>query len=586
MKKGLLSIKLLICLLGAVWSAAALKLYFAIEKDTEPLQFLLREGNPLFWLLPILLLTFLYWKRKAFCWKSCVPAMLLTMLYTAGTILDYKSFAPVGNYAKLMVCMIPGTLLFFDTVIGFLLSFQPKEEAYGKVFSVYQKSPVLITMGVLLLFWSPWLIFYFPGTLPFDGNFQLNMYFGLIPFTGHHPPLSTYLMGWLITLGQALGSASIGIFLHTAIQTLLLSFSMALVIRCFFRFGISKWMIAVTVLFFGLFPFFPIYAQAFMKDTVFTALFLLYTLLLMAFFKEKQSTIPCIAFFFTALLLMLFRNNGMFVVLFTAVGCLFIKTTGKKQWIFISALAIAINFGINNFLWPSLGIGEGSKGEILSIPLQQTARYVKEYEEEITPEEQKEISKVLEYEGLGERYNPFLADPVKNTYIKDASGKDLIDFFQVWFRLYQKHPSVFWASFGDSTYPYWYPAVRGEPLLAFQLYPYNQGESAVTANHTIDAFSSLRKKIREGLKSLAQTKGINLIFRPGLYFWCLVLLAWRMVIQKKGKQLILLIPCATIWLTNIASPVSGSTRYTLPIMITLPLLIGILVWKRSVFPKE
>ncbi len=575
MKNVFLTTKIFGCFLGAIWSTAALKLYFAISKETAPLQFLLQEGKPFFWILPVLLLTFLYWKRKSFSWKSFIPAILLTILYTAGTVLDYKSYAPVKEYATLMLFCIPGTLLFFDTIMGFLFSYQPKEGNYGKIISCYEQASTLITMGILLLCWAPFLILFFPGTMPFDGHFQLKMYFNLIPFTSHHPPLSTFLMGWLIELGQSLGNEMIGILLHTMIQTLLLAYSIALVIKLFFRLKLPKWLILVTVLFFGFFPLFPVYAQAFIKDTMFTTLFLLYTLLLLSFFRKKQPVSKCIAFFLVALLLMLFRNNGMVVVLLTAIGFLFIQTTGKKQWILISCLAILVNLCINNFLWPALGIGKGSKGEILSIPLQQTARYVKEYGSEITPEEQKEISKVLEYEGLGERYNPFLADPVKNAYVKDASAEDLIDFFQVWFRLYQKHPKVFWDSFGDSTYSYWYPAVRGEPMATFQLFPYNDGENAVTAIHSIDAFSQLRKDVQEMLKSLAQTKGINILFRPGFYFWGLLLLAWMMLIKKRTKGLILLIPCATIWLTNIASPVSGNTRYTLPIMITLPLLMGI-----------
>ncbi len=578
--------KILGCLLGAIWSTASIKLYFAISQETAPLKFLLQEGKPFFWILPVLFLTFLYWKRKTFSWESMIPATLLTILYTVGTILDYRSFSPLKEYKMLMLFCLPGTLLFFDTVIGILLSYQPKEGNYGRIFSCYKKAPTLITMGLLLLCWAPYLIIFFPGTMPFDAHFQLKMYFHLVPFTSHHPPLTNFLMGWLIEFGQILGNESIGVFLHTVIQTLLLAFSMALVIKLFFQLKLPKWLMVITVLFFCFFPLFPVYAQAFIKDTLFTTLFLLYTLLLHAFFREKQPVSKCIVFFFVALLLMLFRNNGIFVVLFTAIGFLFIQTAGKKQWILISCLAIFVNLYITNFLWPALGIAKGSKGEILSIPLQQTSRYVREYGNEITSEEQKAISKVLEYEGLGERYNPFLADPVKDTYVKNASTEDLIDFFQVWFQLYQKHPRVFWNSFADSTYSYWYPAVRKESMLTFQLFPYTREENVVTVTHSIDALSQLRHDIQEGLKTLSQTKGFHLLFRPGFYFWGLLLLAWITLLEKRSKELILLIPCATIWLTNIASPVSGNTRYTLPIMITFPLLIGIFLSGNTFFNKS
>ena len=86
--------------------------------------------------------------------------------------------------------------------------------------------------------------------------------------------------------------------------------------------------------------------------------------------------------------------------------------------------------GYDKVLLPALKIPAGSVREQLSVPFQQTARYVKEHEKEISEEEKEKIDKVLGYDTLKERYNPNLADPVKNQYNKYTTKKQLKDYFQ------------------------------------------------------------------------------------------------------------------------------------------------------------
>ena len=68
-----------------------------------------------------------------------------------------------------------------------------------------------------------------------------------------------------------------------------------------------------------------------------------------------------------------------------------------------------------------------------SLPFQQTARYVKEYGDEISEEEREIIAKVLDYDSLAEIYEPMTADPVKTTYRSGSAG-DLTAYFKVWLK--------------------------------------------------------------------------------------------------------------------------------------------------------
>ena len=94
-------------------------------------------------------------------------------------------------------------------------------------------------------------------------------------------------------------------------------------------------------------------------------------------------------------------------------------------------------------LLPSLKITDGSIRETLSIPFQQTARYVKYYDKDLSKNDIKVIDKVLEYETLAKRYNPTISDPVKNEFNKYTTKKELLAYLKVWFKCFFKHPLVY-----------------------------------------------------------------------------------------------------------------------------------------------
>ena len=70
---------------------------------------------------------------------------------------------------------------------------------------------------------------------------------------------------------------------------------------------------------------------------------------------------------------------------------------------------------------------------------------------------------------------------------------------------------------------------------------------------------------------------IGLLFSCGLYNWILIGLTLIMIYFKKIREIILLIPLYTILFVCIASPVNSYVRYMLPIMLSLPFVLGFLI---------
>ena len=94
------------------------------------------------------------------------------------------------------------------------------------------------------------------------------------------------------------------------------------------------------------------------------------------------------------------------------------------------------------------GIVPGGKREMLSIPFQMTARYVKEHPDDITEEESEVIDKMLYMETLAERYDPVSADPVKGfAFYEIHNTSDYLDYIRVWFTQGCRHPGSYVNAF-------------------------------------------------------------------------------------------------------------------------------------------
>ena len=90
--------------------------------------------------------------------------------------------------------------------------------------------------------------------------------------------------------------------------------------------------------------------------------------------------------------------------------------------------------------------------EAMSIPFQQTARYVCEYEDEVTEYERQVLDDVLNFEGM-KSYQPNISDPIKILY----RGGDLTDYMKIWVQMFFKHPGCYVAAFVNKGYGYLAP---------------------------------------------------------------------------------------------------------------------------------
>lgn len=523
----------------------------------------------------------LYYRRLLPLVRPVLPSAALVSLFFALCLLFGQSFEATDSWAPVLGSPLRAALSLVMTA-GYVLFFLPPVSALFRRLDrqIQAGAPVVpargaqlrfffLCLGLILLFWLPYLLLCYPGSVTYDGMYQLEQYFGLTGATNHHPWLSTLLMGGIVSLGG--DNLSLGIFLYVLFQSLVCAAALAGV--CWqVRMLAGRTAAWLSLTFFALVPNFGGYAQMFVKDTIFFGVFAAFFLCVVLFLKVRgKAGAPLWAgLVLTGLLCALLRNNGLYIV----VPTLFLLIPAARS---LSARlgAAGIGAGImivylcfNQVLLPAWGVAPGSVREVLSLPFQQTARYVRTCGDTLTEEEIAVIDSVLDYETLVTSYDPRVSDPVKNTYHGDSQA--LKEYLGLWLRQGLRRPDVYVEAALNSMFGYFLPGYRYGPFGGnyFFMQESSHGLEVEFAHpnapQLADAFSRL----------WSQTPGLGLVSAPGTFSWLLVLASVALLRRRKG---VALIACLPLWLALgicCVSPVNALVRYMLPIMAAMPLLLA------------
>ena len=301
------------------------------------------------------------------------------------------------------------------------------------------------------------------------------------------------------------------------------------------------------------------------------------------------------AFGLLVLLLCLYRN-GILVIMVPslAVFLLALRKETKVRLLYSVVCALAL---VSGFLFQTIAARAyhtGTEtGEMLSIPFQQTARYVRDHAGEVTEEEAKVIEEtfVLEdYRELGKLYYPMSSDPVKaryHWYAAEDEGAVLKPYFRAWAGMLKKHPLTYLEATAANTFGYYAitPVIKnqkggaGTPV---QFYPdtyavqgaIDRSEGTLSEDlipESPDALKGARELLSGWYGFFQKAPVLGVLFKCGFYFY--LLLAFTLCYgRRKKKGSLLAVPLFLLILMAIASPVNEHIRYIFPAIAALPLL--------------
>lgn len=468
-----------------------------------------------------------------------------------------------------------------------------------------QRKNLLIIAGVLFICWVPYLIIFYPCSANADVMDQLGQFFHIdsmcwtqkyveLPdpenslWNNHHPVFHTLILGVFAQIGKQIGNIELGIFLLVILQAILMALVFSYSIIYIREEGASKRICIGIMIFFMLWPIHGITATTLCKDTLFNVLILYNTIQILKILKTPQildDTKKVVLNIFTFILMGLLRNNGLYLLLLLLpVMLVLLKKYKKKVIILIGVPILFLGIFMPRIIFPMLKIAPGSEREMLSIPFQQIVRVMKE--KTVEQEDLRVIEKTLAYEGenyrdIVKRYNPRVADSVKNAYNLRLTTSEKTRFLKVWLKYLVRYPGVYFQAAINNEYQYIYYErnVKGNTVYLY----YNGisiGNRSLLGIKNNSKFKGVRDSLYNTIKKVQSSKVFGWIFNIGFYMCLLIVLMGKSLVNQEyrlfwGFSLIM----GNI-LINFLSPIVYM-RYAYYFIVSIPLYIGLMTTKKS-----
>lgn len=474
------------------------------------------------------------------------------------------------------------------------------ESTSNSMLLFFDKKPFASVFAIMGIAWLPFLIAFFPGLFaPGDTLNQICQFYNLPEATSssiipinpeillneHHPVVHTVLMGISTQLGITLfASCNIGYFFYILLQFLCVIATLSYGVSFLKRYGVSIYVRLALTGFLTFMPWFCEYALLGTKDTLFACSLLLLCLSLIKLgtnYKMRKSDWLLLAISILGFCLLKKSYIVLALIIFLVAA---FKTARLHRPKLVQTFTITLTFVIliQNVIFPTMQISPGSPREMLSIPVQQTARCVMLHENELSEAQKESISKVFDYSKMKTAYNPYLSDPIKNTFNKYATKDDLKDYLVTWGTLVTEFPDTCISATLMNYYGYFYPTTA-------EKYDYDLASSRssiyainndLSFCHLDNPYTNLLGKLFTFGQDFWNSVPIFSLFSQGsTYVWILLFLSlyW---FQRKHFARFSVLPVILVLLITMIGPCNFIVRYIFPIAFVIPFL-GLMMFSKT-----
>ena len=462
----------------------------------------------------------------------------------------------------------------------------------GRLLGFYRRHSFLCPLLILLCGCILPLALIYPGGMNADSWCQAGMYFrvvrpdwGLYEFTSHHPPAHTVYFSSIIALGKKLGSADLGLFAVMLLQAGMHSAVFAYALHTMRQLGAPRYLRVLGLLAAMFSPFYVTAYPTVVKDNVYSwaiLLFVIEVICMLHLGRDYWRSGRHMALLALGILgSMLMRNNGKYVIypmvlLLLIVFFVRYQKTGLLRRVALALLlpVLAANL-IQSGLMRHYDIEKGSIREALSMPIQQTARYVLERGDEVTAEEKAAIAAVLDYDNMARDYYPMESDPVKDAFNPSATAADVLNYLKTWLRMGLKHPMVYVKATVNQSYPLVYPFAECNRLANGTLSRYHLFAAETIGIHDVEVAPRLNNIRNEFNADLFYLPFTGLVCSIPVHVLVLMLLCCYALSRRRWCFLIPALPLLlSVGIILLAPGISGTPRYAYPIVYSLPVVMA------------
>lgn len=545
----------------------------------------------------LILIPFALFYTMAAMFGALEKAASLSILQNLGRALLWMS----GSYAVLLgLCLIlsNGGEIVSEAAskIPLLSRIPEKKERQGKWY-VY-----LLFTAVCLLGYLPYYLMYYPTWLNNDAVWQIEQALGWAAASNHHPYFHTLILKGLFMIGfRFSGSYTGGAAFYTFIQVLIMAMVFAFFLYQLYKKGTRVLWLMLAVVFYAFLPINGLLTICMGKDEFFTAVLLLFMWMTAEYDLEavqdaenetrqsagedidmqagaalhKRGIGRWIAYFAIGFLLCVLRSNGIFIYAGTVVILLIVKM--KKghfpRRTFLCVAAVLLCYLIyHGPVLRALQVEPPDTIEGLTMPTQHIlCAYLKGGE--LTEEEIAMIDEVVPVEEVGDYYNPWLFDIVKNFIRSDGDQQVIADhkweYFKLWFRVGLRNPLQYVVAQVRQTAGYWAYDVKDYEYVYGEYYMVDNPFGITTQRKlfTYEAELGMHDFLM-GFQDL-----YNKVWSLGLSTW-LMLFAMAYTLYQR-RSIMIYVPFIMLLITlMLATPVYNEFRYAYGLFAAFPVLFS------------
>ncbi len=523
--------------------------------------------------------------------RLVICTLIISILFSLFEVIGFSI-----DTTKSLDCIISSKTVFLNSIIKFIgiatiiyivilflyekviPTINQREDKTNRLFN-NKKSNFFILWGIIMLAWLPYFLKYCPAIITPDSLDQIYQTQGINVLSNHHPVFHTFIIAIALNIGKLIGNYNIGVAIFTVFQMLTLSAIFAFILYTMSKKNINNGIKIGTFIFFAFYPIFGMYSITIWKDIPFAIVMLLFILQLVdLIYNEKEflhSRKKMIFLIISMILVIMLRNNGIYVVLLTIPFLLWFYRKNIKKLLPIAIIPVIFYLLYTGPVFKIFNIKKGSVREALSIPLQQFVRVLKDRGSELTDKQKQSIYNFLPEDDIVELYDPTLSDPVKACFDDEYFSNNKFEFITTWAGIVFGYPVEVVEAFLCNNYGYWYPEASNWVV-----------SRVIMENELgIKTTSMIENKTLDFMDELIDNRDIpviSFIFSIGFMFWIDLICVMYMIYKKQYKKLLVFIPIFAVWLTTIASPVFCEYRYVFSMVVTLPIIIASVNMK----PKE
>ncbi|MDE7258116.1 MAG: hypothetical protein K2N77_02590 [Lachnospiraceae bacterium] len=545
----------------------------------------------------LILIPFALFYTMAAMFGALEKAASLSILQNLGRALLWM----FGSYAVLLgLCRIlsnRGEIVSeAASKIPLLSRISGKKERQGKWY-VY-----LLFAAVCLLGYLPYYLMYYPTWLNNDAVWQIEQALGWAAASNHHPYFHTLILKGLFMIGYRFsGSYTVGAAFYTFVQVLIMAMVFAFFLYQLYKRGTRMLWLMLAVVFYAFLPINGLLTICMGKDEFFTAVLLLFMWMTVEYDLEavqgtgdetrqstgedidmqagaalhKRAIGSWIAYFGIGFLLCVLRSNGIFIYAGTAVILLIAKM--KKghfpRRTFLCVAAVLLCYLIyHGPVLKALQVEPPDTIEGLTMPTQHIlCAYLKGGE--LTEEEVAMIDEVVPVEEVGDYYNPWLFDIVKN-FIRSGGDQQVIadhkwEYFKLWFRVGLRNPLQYVVAQVRQTAGYWAYDVKDYEYVYGEYYMVDNPFGITTQRKlfTYEAELGMHDFLM-GFQDL-----YNKVWSLGLSTWLMVFAMAYTLYQR--HSIMIYVPYIMLLITlMLATPVYNEFRYAYGLFAAFPVLFS------------